>query len=169
MGLFEYLFTKCVQTSAGQAGPNFKTVRQRVWKNNSRVLRRSEYFKSDNSSKQASKCDNILDTGGVLDPCNPIVFWVPIFDCYCCCKYTAASMWMYICAICTVASLGTAAAAGGQILLSKQFPHEKCIIRRKIKLLRCELHWIHVRNSECKQDFFVKMHTSSTTNTANAN
>ena len=85
MGFFEYLFTKCVQKSAGQAVPNFKTVRQRVSKNNSRVLRRSEYFKSDNSSKQASKCDNILDTGGVLDPCNPIVFWVPIFDC-CCCK-----------------------------------------------------------------------------------
>ena len=71
--------------------------------------------------------------------------------------YTA--MWIYICAICTSVAL-LCLASSGQILLSKQFPHEKCIIRRKIKLLRCELHWIHVRNSECKQDFFVKMHAS---------
>ena len=32
------------QTSAGQTGPKFKTVHQKVWKNNSRVLRRSGYF-----------------------------------------------------------------------------------------------------------------------------
>ena len=85
-------------------------------------------------------------------------------------RYTA--MWIYICAICTSVAL-LCLASSGQILLSKQFPHEKCIIRRKIKLLRCELHWIHVKNSECKQDFFVKMHASSVastiTNTENAN
>ena len=47
-------------------------------------------------------------------------------------RYTA--MWIYICAICTSVAL-LCLASSGQILLSKQFPHEKCIIRRKIKLL----------------------------------
>ena len=87
-GLFEYLFifwlhrhltSKQVLNSKQSAKGHERIIRE--------ILRRSEYFKSDNSSKQASKCDNILDTGGVLDPCNPIVFWVPIFDC-CCCKHT---------------------------------------------------------------------------------
>ena len=41
-GLFEYIFVYVLtaKTSASQAGPEFKTVRQRVWKNNSRDLKK---------------------------------------------------------------------------------------------------------------------------------
>ena len=40
--IFVYVFA--AQTSASPAGPKFKTVRQKIWKNNYRDLRRSGYF-----------------------------------------------------------------------------------------------------------------------------
>ena len=41
MGLFEYLFfVLAEQTSADQAGSKFKTVRQKVWENDLRDLKK---------------------------------------------------------------------------------------------------------------------------------
>ena len=39
-----FVYVLAAQTSTGQASPEFKTVRQRVWKNNSRDFKKSGYF-----------------------------------------------------------------------------------------------------------------------------
>ena len=40
-----FVYELAVQTSASQAGPKFKTVRQRVWKNNSGDFKKIWLFK----------------------------------------------------------------------------------------------------------------------------